>query len=69
MNNCVFDGGERCSALKEKCCEECRFRKTNEELIEGREKAKARLKTLPEKMQERIHYKYHSQRRFRMTEE
>jgi hypothetical protein len=68
MNNCVFDGDTKCSALKEKRCEGCRFRKTNEELIEGREKAKARLKTLPEKMQERIHYKYHSQRRPRLLE-
>ena len=69
MYNCVFDDGERCSALKEKCCEGCRFRKTEEELIEGREKAKERVETLPINFKMYILNKYYSKRRFRMTEE
>ena len=60
--NCVFEKRgydfALCSALKEKNCEGCRFRKTPEELEAGRKKAEARIKTLPLKVQVHIKEKY-----------
>lgn len=47
MSKCVFDYGEdMCYAVTEKQCQGCRFRKTAEELQEGRDKATKRLMTL-----------------------
>lgn len=66
MNKCAFDVEKRCSALKEKCCEGCHFRKTNEELIKGREKAKERVDSLPKSLKEHILIKYYNQRRPRL---
>lgn len=56
---CVFDFGRRCVALTEKCCEGCRFRKTKEELDEGRKRAKNLINALPEERQNYIRDKYY----------
>lgn len=42
-NKCAFDLEDRCSALTEMRCKGCKFRKTKEELEEGRRKAKEKL--------------------------
>ena len=56
---CVFRVNDRrCSALTTKVCGRCSFFKTADELKEGREKAKERLKSLPKKMQMQINDKY-----------
>ena len=47
MNNCAFDNGNKCIALCKKQCVGCTFRKTEEEVQEGRRKAKERIKRLP----------------------
>lgn len=47
MNTCVFENETECNALREKNCEGCKFRKTKEELIAGREKAIEHINTLP----------------------
>lgn len=59
MNNCTFDKGDKCVALTERDCEGCPFRKTKEELIKGRRKAKAMLEKLPEEQREAIKNKYY----------
>ena len=59
MNKCAFDVGEKCSALTEKNCTGCRFRKTEEEFTHGRKKALVRLKTLPLDIQLYIYGKYY----------
>lgn len=53
MDNCIFEKGNECNALREKKCEGCSFYKTEAELIEGRRKAQERIDSLPEK--QRIH--------------
>ena len=63
MNKCVFNVDNECSALMEKCCKGCHFRKTRAELLEGREKAKKRVDALPEKLKQYILRKYYSQRK------
>ena len=55
MHECAFDLGKKCFALTEKQCKGCKFRKTNEELAEGREKARRRIESLP--IMERNHIK------------
>lgn len=50
MNNdiqCVFDRGGFCAALTSKECENCRFRKTKEELERGRKNAIEKVRRLP----------------------
>lgn len=59
MNNCTFDKGDKCTALNARNCEGCAFRKTKEELNEGREKAKAMLDRLPKEQYEAIKNKYY----------
>ena len=58
MNECVFSKGRTCSALTVKSCKNCRFRKTKEQLEEGRKRAKARIASLPENIQMAIADKY-----------
>lgn len=58
MDKCVFNFGKKCFALTKKNCSECSFRKTEKELEEGQEKARARLKTLPIEQREHIRAKY-----------
>ena len=59
MEKCAFDNEDKCKALTEKKCLGCKFRKTEEELQSGREKARGRLESLP--MEEMLHIKnkYH----------
>ena len=60
MSKCAFDiGGARCAALKKMDCSGCTFRQTEEELREGREKAAARIETLPEEQQYHIETMYY----------
>lgn len=59
MCNCVFDKCDKCTALLVRDCEKCSFRKTKEELDEGRTKAKALLERLPEEQRKAIADKYH----------
>lgn len=56
---CAFDRGTLCTALSEKKCHKCSFRKTQEELDAGRERAEQRINTLPEEQQDHIRFKYH----------
>lgn len=59
MNKCAFDLEKKCAALTDKECKGCRFRKSKEELEEGREKARRRLDSLPIVQREYIKHKYH----------
>lgn len=59
MENCYFDRGEKCSALTEKKCKGCRFRKTEEEFKHGRKKAMIRIRSLPSEQQLYILGKYY----------
>ena len=63
MNTCVFENGTDCNALRCKNCENCAFRKTREELIEGREKAIERIDNLPVEQRNHIIRKYYLGRR------
>lgn len=60
MDKCAFDiGGAKCAALTKMACSGCHFRQTEEELREGREKATARIKTLPVDQQYHINTMYY----------
>jgi hypothetical protein len=63
MTYCAFDADTECVALAEKKCAGCTFRKTSEQLKEGRQKAEKRIRTLPLFTQLHIHRKYYSRRR------
>ena len=58
MNNCAFERGKQCIALREKKCLLCPFYKTEEQLEEGRKKARNRIRHLPEGKQKIIKTKY-----------
>lgn len=60
---CAFDRGTLCTALSEKKCHKCSFRKTQEELDAGRERAEDRIASLPENHQEYIRFKYNKGRK------
>lgn len=56
---CVFDkDAYTCAALTHKQCTGCRFRKTLEQLDDGRERAEDRISTLPDEVQDKIAKKY-----------
>ena len=59
MNKCAFDRGDNCVALSAKQCVACPFRKTEEELNDGRQKATDRLISLPKSTQIHIARKYY----------
>jgi hypothetical protein len=59
MDDCVFNHERNCTALTRKKCKDCRFRKTREELLQGRAKASKRISTLPFSKQEHIRLKYY----------
>lgn len=63
MSNCVFDKGKKCAALHSHDCEKCSFKKTGRELVEGREKARERLESLPQEQYDAIMKKYYGLRR------
>ena len=50
---CAFYRDKTCAALKQKKCKGCRFFKTEEQLEEGRNRAKERVMKLP--MEQRLH--------------
>lgn len=57
MKECYFDLGRDCGCLVEKKCSGCHFRKTREEVFEGRKKSMDRLKELCSYV--RFYEKYH----------
>lgn len=65
MNTCTFDCGVFCSALTDKKCEGCKFRKSEDELLEGRQKAEKRIMKLPLIKQLHIHRKYYGRSCYR----
>jgi hypothetical protein len=56
--NCAFEHGTKCVALTDKDCIGCHFKKTREELAEGRKRARMLLARLPEEQQKEIRKKY-----------
>lgn len=58
MNLCTFDNGKTCSVLRRGNCKGCSFFKTEEQLLEGRAKARERLFSLPKATQVWIQEKY-----------
>lgn len=69
MENCAFDKGNKCSALRYRNCERCSFRKTREELAAGREKARERIENLPKEQYDAIMQTYYHLRRGSEVEE
>ena len=61
MRDCAFDEGKFCSALREKECIGCPFKKTRKELVEGRQRAMHRINSLPNPKKQYIIYTYHRQ--------
>lgn len=61
MNDCAFEKGNICTALREKTCKGCTFMKTKEELIEGRKRAMDRIHNLPNPKRYYIIHTYHKQ--------
>ena len=61
MNNCAFNKGNWCNALREQKCEGCAFYKTREELVEGRQRAMERINGLPKTKKYYIIHKYYKQ--------
>ena len=64
MSKCVFENGNTCEALHTRNCEKCTFRKTRQELIEGRKRAWELLEKLPTARLERIEKKYYRSKIF-----
>ncbi len=60
MNKCAFDNEHNCTALNKMKCRGCSFRKTKEELAEGRQKAEKHIRTLPKDIQMHIQRKYYA---------
>lgn len=58
-NECAFDNGNRCRALTKKHCEKCSFRKTADELIAGRKRARELIDRLPYEERVMIMAKYY----------
>lgn len=69
MERCVFENGKNCKVLKERSCAKCTFRKTHEELVEGREKARERIENLPQEQYDAIIKKYYGLHRCEEVEE
>ena len=61
MKDCAFDKSGYCTILRKKGCEGCSFKKTKEELIEGRQRAMERINALPNPKKYYIVHKYHEQ--------
>lgn len=59
MEHCVFSGEVCCKILARDNCKGCSFMKNQKQLEEGREKALARLETLPIPQQLHIAKKYY----------
>lgn len=61
MKQCAFEVRNQCSALREKTCIGCTFRKSKEELEMGRKQAMDRILHLPNIKKTRIIHKYHKE--------
>lgn len=61
VTDCVFDRGNRCSALTGMECKNCSFKKTKEQLDEGRRVAAERIRSLPVFSRMYIKDKYYNQ--------
>lgn len=59
--DCFAYSRKKCAALTKKKCHGCNFYKTKEELKEGQKKARDRIKTLDEGIQEHIRDRYFKQ--------
>ena len=59
MKDCVFDRQDECAALVERNCQNCKFRKTEAELDEGRAKAFRHNASLPDDKKNHILEKYY----------
>lgn len=59
MAECAFDNGKNCTALTQKRCKKCAFKKTKEALDLGRAKAWARIQSLPSEKYVKIIQKYY----------
>ena len=64
MNKCAFDRDGVCSALSKKQCVGCHFRKSEQELNNGRAKAARRVSKLPQSIQIHIARKYYDRGSF-----
>ena len=62
MSKCVFAEGKSCKALSEKYCSGCTFKKTKEELEDGRDRAAELFYRLPPEKRKAIRKKYYSER-------
>jgi hypothetical protein len=63
MCECVFDNGNSCEALTRRRCAGCAFRKTEKELLAGREYAAELLDRLPREQRKAIEEKYYKRYR------
>ena len=59
MSECYFKRDNNCSVTIRKDCEKCSMRKTEQEVKEGRERARARIASLPYEQQIAIAEKYY----------
>lgn len=59
MDGCAFDKNGKCIALTVRDCEDCPFRKTHQELFEGRWRASARLDRLSPRRRKALLEKYY----------
>ena len=57
---CYFKRDSNCSVTLRRDCEKCSMRKTEQELKEGRERARARILSLPYEQQIDIFDKYYT---------
>ena len=62
MSKCVFAEGKSCKALSEKYCTGCPFRKTKEELEDGRDRAAELFYRLSPEKRKAIRKKYYAER-------
>lgn len=65
MNDCAFSKNGECIALNEMQCNNCVFRKTNEELLRGRQKALTRVRNLPRALRTVLIRRYHQRKEAR----
>jgi hypothetical protein len=60
MDECTFNKGGKCVALRDKSCKGCAFRKTSTQLEDSRTKAWERIEALPDKARVKIRFKYYN---------
>lgn len=65
MSKCAMDRGTKCIALTTHECETCAFRKTKDELLAGRRRARILLERLPDEQRKTIEDKYYGRNNVR----